>query len=506
MNKRIRRIIAITLAVSAFSAFAPTKSFNLINNAAYASTYGVNHIQVNDGSSSTALQLYSSSSCDSDEKVNDFNLGTSKYYVETYENGINVDVDTDSGYYVKVSKTSSGTDGVGSGQRLHIADGDTVSVYVKIFDESTDKIVKTYTVSVKQLSKSSGSSHYYDDDDYDYGDAYLDDIKLSDGDISFSKSKSTYNVNVGSSVDEIRVTAEPENDDYAVKINGDVVDDNDDYKKTVPLNMGKNEITIRVRDDDNKLRTYTLYVYRGGSSSSNTSVGEEDDYQDNIFLDDLIFDNNAGEVNINFRPKVTTYNVNVSSTCDSVILKATPEDEDNIIRINGDKVNSKYARSVKLNEGKNVIEVRIDNSNDYERDDDDYKYRVYTLNVYRGGASGNTTTNTQNNSNTQTAAKINQWVSANGRWQYNGSDGVPVKNQWKQDGNGKWYYLDSDGFMQIGWLKLGPAWYYFNADGSMITGWIEYYGKYYYFDSNGVMQSNAKIGLYQLGPDGAWIG
>ena len=63
----------------------------------------------------------------------------------------------------------------------------TLNVY--IYDKTTDKKVDSYSVHVKQTSNSSSSSsHYYDDDDdYDDDDAYLEDIKLSDGDISFSK-------------------------------------------------------------------------------------------------------------------------------------------------------------------------------------------------------------------------------------------------------------------------------------------------------------------------------
>lgn len=513
MNKRIKRIIATTLAISAFSAVAPTQYFQFMTNKVYASTYGISSLQVNDGSSSDSLQLYKSSDYDKEDKTN-FSTGESNYYVKTSSNGVNVTFSEDSGYYAKVKRGSSGA--YDSGERIHIADGDRMTLNVYVYDKSTDKQVSRYSISVKQTSDDSSSSshHYYNDDDYDDDDVYLDDIRLSEGDISFSSTKSTYNVNVGSSVNEIRVTAKPDDEDDTVKINGDTVDDNDDYRKTVALSKGKNEITIRVKDDDNKLRTYTLYVYRGGTSdtTSSTTAGEDDNYQDNIYLDDLIFDNNAGHVNINFRPKVTTYNVNVNSTCDSIILKATPEDEDNIVKINGERVNSKYARRVDLKEGKNVINIKIDNSDDYESDDDDYMNRIYTLNVYRGAASTTNTTNAattnsnSNNTTNTTTIKPNQWSNASGRWQYNDYAGQPVKNQWNYDSNyGKWYYLDKDGFMQTGWLQLGPTWYYFYSDGSMATGWNEIYGKYYHFNTNGAMEQNTTVGGYQLGSDGAWI-
>lgn len=496
MNKRIKRVIAATIAISAFSAVAPAKYFDLVATKAYASTYGISSLQVNDGSGSNSLQLYSSSSCDSDEEIS-FSTSRSTYYTETSSNGVNVEFDTDSGYYAKVKRGSSGA--YDSGQRIHVADGDTMTLHVYVYDNSTDKQVSSYTIYVKQTSSKSSSSNSSNYDDYQNDDVYLDDIKLSDGDISFSSTKDTYTVNVASSVDQIRVTATPENEDEdTVRINGDTVDNSDDYRKTISLSNGRNEITIRVKDSDNRSRTYTLYVYRGGSTTSSTT--SEDNYQDDIYLNDLIFDNNSGEVNINFNPKVTNYNVNVSSACDSVIIKATPEDEDNKVSINGDNVNSKYAKRVNLNDGKNVINVKVDNSNDYSKDDNDYKNRVYTLNVYRGETSSTST----NNSNTDTS-KTNQWVMTNGGWQYNDYLGHPLKNQWYYDnGYGKWFFLDSEGYMKTGWTQLGPSWYYFNGDGSMVTGWIIYNGRYYYLDPNGVMQHDAVINGYRLGSDGAW--
>ena len=509
MNKRIKRIIAITLAVSAFSAIAPAKYFNLTTNEVYASTYLLNDLRVNEGSSSDALQLYDSSNCDKEDKVN-FTSSKSTYYVETNSNGVNVRANPQSGYYTKVMRGSSGN--YDSGDRIHIANGDSMTINVYIYDKTTDKKVDSYSVHVKQTSNSSSSSsHYYDDDDdYDDDDAYLEDIKLSDGDISFSSTKSTYTVNVGDSVDEIRVRAIPEDDDSTVKVNGNTVYEDDDYKEMVSLNRGKNEITIRVKNTENRLQTYTLYVYRGGSSSSSNSSNEIDNYQDEIYLDELILDNNAGVVNMNFRPKVTTYNVNVSATCDSIILRATPEDEDNIIKINGEKVNTKGAKRVNLNQGKNVIEVRVDNTNDYEKDDDDYKNRIYTLNVYRGASAQNTTNSNDNESTNEstnaTSLKPNQWVFVNGGWQYNDYSGQPLKNQWYYDSQyGKWFYLEQNGVMHTGWLQLGPSWYYFNSNGSMATGWIKVDEKYYHLNTNGVKDQNTIIDGYQLGSDGAWI-
>ena len=97
-------------------------------------------------------------------------------------------------------------------------------------------------------------------------DVYLKSISLSDGDISFSKSTSTYNVNVAESVDEVKITAKPdcdsdEYDDYEVTIDGTTVDEDDKFKKTVSLNKGKNEIKLTVEDDNDEQENIHFKYY-----------------------------------------------------------------------------------------------------------------------------------------------------------------------------------------------------------------------------------------------------
>ena len=49
---------------------------------------------------------------------------------------------------------------------------------------------------------------------------FLDNISLNKGDITFLKRKSTYDITVDSSVNEIKITAEPEDTSDRVRING----------------------------------------------------------------------------------------------------------------------------------------------------------------------------------------------------------------------------------------------------------------------------------------------
>jgi len=106
---------------------------------------------------------------------------------------------------------------------------------------------------------------------------YLDFIKLSDGaEVNISKAQTTYEAQVNEDVDEISIHAEPESTKYMVEINGDAVEESEDYTKDdVRLHQGKNEIKVEIEDLNNKKRTYTLNIYRGEipkTISNNTST------------------------------------------------------------------------------------------------------------------------------------------------------------------------------------------------------------------------------------------
>lgn len=343
--------------------------------------------------------------------------------------------------------------------------------------------------------KAYASSHDDDDDDDDH--AYLDELSVSDHDFAFSDTKYSYNIEVSEDTNEIRVKAEPEDEDDTVEIAGKEVDDSDNYRRWVSLDKGRNVIKVRVDDDDSDNdRTYTLNVYRGEKApSEDVAVGQEDNTQDSIYLDKLKFV--ESKYSLNFRRKVTKYEVNVPESCDNLIIKAEPDENGDKVKVDNGDVDSNYNRRVYLKEGKNVIEVSV--CNNEARNDGDFEERTYTITINRGMASSTTTTdtsstnnnvsNTSNNTVTSTAnqgVKINQWVQVNGLWQFNDSLGHPLKNAWAQS-NGKWYHLGADGIMQTN------CWIY-DAN----------YGKYYYVYPDGSMAVNTWIGGCRVGTDGAW--
>jgi glucan-binding YG repeat protein len=323
---------------------------------------------------------------------------------------------------------------------------------------------------------------------------------------------------VDSSVSEIKITAPPENTGDRVRIDGSVVDDSDNYRKTVSLDNGKNEIKIKVTDDKDNQRTYTLNVTRGSSS----------DNQDKIYLDDLTI----SEGTLDFSADETSYDVDVDESVSNVTIGATPENEEYLVTMNGKEVKSDddYEKNISLSKGQNTVNVVV-------QDEVNDKKRTYTLTINRGTAedvnqNSNTGTSTNNIENISTSIdKKTGWVQTDaGVYSYLNADGLRVTG-WFKD-NGKWYLLNTKGVMLTGWYKEETTaqsttnnssdttttdtssntnttktenWYYLNADGSMRTGWLLDGEKWYYLNTNGIMQkgwliiSNSK---YYLNPDG----
>lgn len=500
MNKRIKRIIAITLTVSALSAILPVKCIKFITSSiAYAS-------EEDEEDEYKAIENSYLSDLDVSEGILNFMKKKTDYTVRVDsedENVIVTAVAKNSTDKIKIDGTDVTLDSNNKAVKtIELSKGRNL---IKIKVETEDYGMRTYNLVINRGSATNSNSSSSDDLD----GVYLNNIALSDGDISFTKNKMAYDVNVDSSVNEIRITAEPEVDSYEVKIAGVRTDSDESYRRTVNLVNGKNTVIINVQDNDGNEQTYTLNIYRGGTTLINASQ-VVDNTQDPIYLDDLVIED--GDIPLKFKPKVTNYAIDVKESYDSIIIKAKPE-YDNLVMINDSKSGKSYVRRIDLNEGKNVIKIKVNNNNTYDQSDDEYEERIYTLTVYRGTSQGTAqgeqagnAINAQNNSNISNV-KINQWINNNGKWQYNDSTGTPLKNTWYFDGNyGKNYYFQQDGTMATGWLSYNANWYYLDNDGSMMTGWIkDANGKWYYLYSTGVMASNTTINGYKIGSNGAWI-
>lgn len=190
---------------------------------------------------------------------------------------------------------------------------------------------------------------------------YLKSLSLNKSDIDFDEDTFYYNVKVDKDVDEIKITAKPKSSDAAVSIDGNYVDENDNYKRVVHLERGSNTIKIKVTNDEEAEKTYTL----------NIVSGEVD--QDDIYLNNLSLSNNS----INFSKEVTDYNVNVKEEINKITISAIPEEDMHEVTIDGAKANKEdgYKQTVNLNKGKNQIIVKVKNKKDEER--------TYALNITR---------------------------------------------------------------------------------------------------------------------------
>ena len=416
MNKNLKKVISLALAVSAFSAIAPATDINLLTTKVYAANtekyLDSLTLSTSDGDN---IKLYGSNEYKNNDRVLSEDVEADEiYYAKTSSGTVNVDIDGPSTRYVRVFKgTSDSASGKKVGADMKIEKnlltktiiavkvyGDDPGDDVEYGDDSKYNLLSTYKIKVEYA----GSEENTKDDPASYDPIYLEKLSVNGQNIVIGKSTTEYTYDVSSDVDEAVIRATPENDDYSVMIDDNYVDLDDKYKQTVDLDNGKNKFEIEIQDKDKEDRIYTLVINRGTVSSSSNNTG----------------------------------------------TSVTP----------------------------------------------------------------NTTTDA-------TKTKLNQWVQANGKWQYNDGTGNAVKNTWVQnyyldaDGNmatgwlsygGYWYYLGVDGTIKTGWQSINGSWYYLNiSEGKMQTGWIkDVNGKYYYLNGNGSMAYNTTIGGYKLGPSGAW--
>lgn len=495
MNVKIKRIIIISLALTIFFIASPSKDMKFINsnNIAYASS--------------------DDDEDESDSYLDDLDISEGNIHFSEKKTDYTVKIDRDTEYFVVKAKAKNSDDEIKINNEVIPLDGDNIAekkikldkgrnlIKIKLVPDDYDGGLRIYNLVVNRGSASTSSSSSDD------SDVYLNNIVLSDGNLSFSQDKTSYDVNVNSSISEIRIKAEPEDDNDEVKINKVKVLKDEDYRRTVELKNGENEVVIDLEDNQGNEKIYTLNINRGGTASASASE-EIDNNQDPIYLNDIVIQD--GSIPLNFKPKVTSYAVDVKDDCDSVLIKAKPEGDD-VVRLNGSECKPPYVRRVSLKEGKNIVEVKVNNSETYDKTDDEYEERTYTLTIYRGTSEGTSKAENVTGSNSIESngreIKINQWINVNGKWQYNDSMGNPIKNMWYFDKEyGKQYFLKADGTMATGWITYNGSWYYLDNTGAMVTGWFkDTNGSWYYLYSYGAMASNTTVDGYKLGSNGAWI-
>lgn len=479
MNKNLKRIIALTLILSGYeavSAIVPGGNLDITTKTVYAASYNPSDeelktlvIKSTDGDTLNLRDGFNGDNVKlSDDK---------EYYVKLTDDSDGIKINAapeDSDYIVRIfTSDKSDATGIKPGEEISLGKGNTtiyirtyasLSDYRKAKDDKKDVRVckEEYTINVLKTTESS-------DEDNNQDKIYLEKLELSKGSINFLKQRTSYDVKVAEAVDEIKITASPESEDDRVRIDGALVEKSDSYKKTVDLKSGKNEIKVKVTDEDDNQRTYTLNITRGSSSSN----------QDDVYLNDLTI----SKGDLDFSEDDTSYKVDLDEAVSKITIGAEPEDDQYLVTINDKQIKSSddYEKEISLSKGKNTVKVVVE-------DEVNDKKRTYTLTINRGKVED--TENTDDSSSVKSG-----WVETSEGWKYNDENGEVLKNSWLFDKQANVYcYLDENGLRKTGWFKDKEKWYLLDNRGAMLTGWQEVDGKKYYLDS----QSGAmKTGWYK---------
>lgn len=268
MNKNIKKIIAITLALS----FAPALIPNILNlgtTAVYAASPSgyITDIKL-ETNKDKSVNVYTKSSYSSKYKLSKISGEVpTKLYAKVKSNVKKIKVtDIDLGTDCDSVKIYKGDTEIALDEEVKISSS--LTLKIKAYSGSTLK--ETYSLKIEKEDDSDGEN--------EGDDIYLDDLSLTYGgddiNFNFSKSTSSYNIDVKNNVSYVKVCAEPEDEDYTVKINGSTVDDDDDWTKKVSLSEGKNTISVKIKDDDDNEREYNLNIISAsaGTSSSTTTT------------------------------------------------------------------------------------------------------------------------------------------------------------------------------------------------------------------------------------------
>ena len=225
---------------------------------------------------------------------------------------------------INYSKGDSTQTVTGAGKKTLKYGKNTFKVVVK----SEAGTTKTYTIVINRPDNRSSNNN-------------LKTLSVDKGSIAFKSSTTSYSLKVANDVESIKVSATLD-DSKASFVNG--------YgPRTVKLNYGSNSVLVKVKAENEAIKTYTIKVERQDNRSGNNNLKS-------LSL-------SAGT--IAFSKDVTTYNTTVDYSVTKIDIIAEVED-----------VKSKYVvNSPSLFVGNNVITVTVTAENG--------STKVYTINVVR---------------------------------------------------------------------------------------------------------------------------
>lgn len=442
MNKNVKRIVAMALAIGTVSAVAPATNLNLLTTKAYASSDDadeIDSIDLQDDDGGT-LDLYEDSSYD-DEYTDDLDEGDT-YYTESTTDRVSIDdisgADEDN-VRIFLNGDDDYDDAYEVGDNLDLDDGInkiSIRVYEDAYDDMDESDLEDADYNEYKIRVDYDGDEDEDDSDDENDEDTLDSLDLLDDDGDSIQLYSDDNYDDDDEVDSDDVEegetyyAQTSSGSVSFDADGDVDDDYIRVFKSTSDSAKGYDI-----DDD---------ISVSGDKTLTVRIYDEEPDDDVTYEDD---ENVVGEYEI----KLEYTDDDSTSTSTTTTATSTP------------------------NTATNVTTVK---PNQWIQTNGIWKYN---------DAAGNTVKNS--------------WVQGNYYVQADGS----MATGWLING-GSWYYLGANGAKQTGWKSVGGTWYYLDSQGKMQTGWMkDMDGKYYYLNSNGSMAYNTTIGGYKLGASGAWI-
>lgn len=237
MNKKIKHVMVVALAINVFSIIGPQKYMNFMTEKAYADVTGA------------------------DLKNISLEYGAMNFKASKTDYTVQLDSSWDKLKIKAVPKEDGAIIRI-NGTKVSESEN-----YQKVVD--LEKGSNTITINVENGSKKKKYTVTVIRGHIDEKQIYLKSINLSEGSINFSSNQTDYNVNVPANFSDISIRAIPEDTDYDEEIDGVTALEDDDYKRTVHLKDGDNEVKIRIRDDDDHEKIYTLHINRGTITQAN---------------------------------------------------------------------------------------------------------------------------------------------------------------------------------------------------------------------------------------------
>ncbi len=270
MNKNLKKLIAIGLMFGTISTVGAVTPISLLTKAAYAVSDNnqveeLNSLRV-ETQGGTGIKLYYDDSYKNYNEVNYSDIESDHiYYTETSADTIKLEPDGADSKYIRVfNGTSDSAKGEAVNSDIKLLPGTNI-ITVRVYKEEPDKYVE-YEDRGKVESSYILNINYTPNSSVDEDDINLKSLTVDGNKISLSNSQAVYTYNTADNVKSVSIEAKPEDDDYKVTIDGDEVDDGDDYKKDISLDNGENDIKIELEDDNGDDKEYILEINKGESS------------------------------------------------------------------------------------------------------------------------------------------------------------------------------------------------------------------------------------------------